>query len=88
MRVRKGSDVRALPDLLREKAGYFTGVGGRTYHLDGPGKVASPFASEVIDRHHLRTYGVPGSTSRSGSDVGPARRCRPESRLPPGKDAR
>ena len=29
-------DVRALPDLLRDQAGYFTGVGGRTYHLDGP----------------------------------------------------
>ena len=30
------AEVPALPDLLRDKAGYFTGVGGRRYHLDGP----------------------------------------------------
>src|SRR5262249_241929 len=28
--------VAALPDLLSARVGYFTGVGGRTYHLDGP----------------------------------------------------
>jgi arylsulfatase A-like enzyme len=54
-------DVRALPDLLREKAGYFTGVGGRTYHLDGPpstrmGANAAPVIGEILDRHHLRTF--------------------------------
>jgi arylsulfatase A-like enzyme len=30
------AEVPTLPDLLRDKAGYFTGVAGRTYHLDGP----------------------------------------------------
>ncbi len=52
-------DVRALPDLLREQAGYFTGVGGRTYHLDGPpaaGKNAAPVSTAVLDRHKLRTF--------------------------------
>jgi arylsulfatase A-like enzyme len=49
-------DVPALPDLLHERAGYFTGVGGRTYHLDGPGRVASPFVTEVLDRYKLRTF--------------------------------
>jgi arylsulfatase A-like enzyme len=53
------SDVPALPDLLREKAGYFTGVGGRTYHLDGPpgtGKNAAPVSTDVLDRYKLRTF--------------------------------
>ncbi|WP_254053777.1 sulfatase [Singulisphaera sp. GP187] len=53
------SDVRALPDLLREGAGYFTGVGGRTYHLDGPaarGRLAPTVTTEVLDRHKLRTF--------------------------------
>jgi arylsulfatase A-like enzyme len=52
-------DVPALPDLLRNKAGYFTGVGGRTYHLDGPpaaGKNAAPVSTMVLDRHGLRTF--------------------------------
>ncbi|MBS0208714.1 MAG: sulfatase [Planctomycetes bacterium] len=51
--------VAALPDLLRDKAGYFTGVGGRSYHLDGPpanGLHAAPVTNEVMERHHLRTF--------------------------------
>jgi len=49
----------ALPDLLRSKAGYFTGVGGRTYHLDGPAarvKQGESAVGEEVDRHHLRTF--------------------------------
>lgn len=52
-------DVVALPDLLRDQGGYFTGVGGRSYHLDGPsgvGKRAAPVLGEVMDRHGLRTF--------------------------------
>jgi arylsulfatase A-like enzyme len=52
-------DVTALPDLLRKQGGYFTGVGGRTYHLDGPpaaGKNAAPVSTAVLDRDHLRTF--------------------------------
>ena len=49
-------DVRALPDLLHEKAGYFTGVGGRTYHLDGPSPVTAPFISGFLDQHELKTF--------------------------------
>jgi N-sulfoglucosamine sulfohydrolase len=52
-------DVRALPDLLREKAGYFCGVGGRTYHLDGPsgaGAHAAPVIASVLERYKLRTF--------------------------------
>ena len=49
----------ALPDQLRDRAGYFTGVGGRSYHLDGPppnGKHAAPVISGVLDGKKLRTF--------------------------------
>lgn len=52
-------DVRALPDLLREMAGYFTGVAGRSYHLDGPatgGQRAAKELGGVMDRYNLRTF--------------------------------
>lgn len=52
-------DVPALPDLLRDKAGYFTGVAGRSYHLDGPstqGQRSAPEIGGTLDRHHLRTF--------------------------------
>jgi len=51
--------VPALPDLLRSQAGYFTGVGGRSYHLDGPasaGQRGAPVMGEVMDRLGLRTF--------------------------------
>jgi len=52
-------EVPGLPDLLRAKAGYFTGVAGRTYHLDGPatnGQQGSAVVGEVLDRYGLRTF--------------------------------
>ncbi len=52
-------DVAALPDLLRDKGGYFTGVAGRSYHLDGPatkGKRAAPELGRVMDEKNLRTF--------------------------------
>ncbi|NUQ63541.1 MAG: sulfatase [Pirellulales bacterium] len=55
------ADLAALPDLLRDKGGYFTGVGGRSYHLDGPptkgkGIGVAPVMGEIMDRHGLRTF--------------------------------
>ena len=53
------TDVVALPDLLRDRGGYFTGVAGRSYHLDGPsvvGKHAAPELGRVMDEHGLRTF--------------------------------
>ena len=55
------ADLAALPDLLRDQGGYFTGVGGRSYHLDGPGtkgkgKGVAPVLGEIMDRHNLRTF--------------------------------
>jgi N-sulfoglucosamine sulfohydrolase len=51
--------VPALPDLLKSQAGYFTGVGGRSYHLDGPsagGQRPAPELGGVMDRLGLRTF--------------------------------
>jgi N-sulfoglucosamine sulfohydrolase len=51
-------DVPAVPDLLK-KGGYFTGIAGRSYHLDGPsagGKRPAPALGEVLDKHNLRTF--------------------------------
>jgi N-sulfoglucosamine sulfohydrolase len=53
------SDIPALPDVLRDKGGYFTGVAGRSYHLDGPatgGQRAAPELGGAMDRHNLRTF--------------------------------
>ena len=53
------AELPALPDLLRDKAGYFTGVAGRNYHLDGPptsGQRGAPVIGGALDRHNLRTF--------------------------------
>jgi N-sulfoglucosamine sulfohydrolase len=53
------SDVVGLPDLLRDRGGYFTGVAGRSYHLDGPATGGNRAAAElgrVMDEHGLRTF--------------------------------
>ncbi|MBL9179867.1 MAG: sulfatase [Verrucomicrobiaceae bacterium] len=56
------SDIPALPDLLRDQGGYFTGIAGRGYHLDGPATGqkgaprAAPVMGEVMDRLNLRTF--------------------------------
>lgn len=54
------AEIPALPDLLRKEGGYFTGIAGRSYHLDGPatkgGKHAASVMGEVMDRENLRTF--------------------------------
>lgn len=53
------AELPALPDLLRDQAGYFTGVGGRSYHLDGPqiaGKRACPEIGATMQKYGLRTF--------------------------------
>ncbi len=45
-------DVRTYPEVLRAQ-GYFTGVAGRTYHLDGNGPDES---QAVFDKYNLRTF--------------------------------
>ncbi|MCI0462077.1 MAG: sulfatase [Gemmataceae bacterium] len=47
------ADIRAFPELLRAR-GYFAGVAGRTYHLDG--SRLPPESKKVFDEHDLRTF--------------------------------
>src|SRR5687767_2642448 len=46
-------EIKTFPETLRA-AGWFTGVAGRTYHLDGAR--TSPEAREVLDRYKLATF--------------------------------
>lgn len=46
-------EVKSYPELLRA-AGYFTGVAGRTYHLDG--SRLPPESRTVFEEHRLRTF--------------------------------
>src|SRR5262245_27007656 len=46
-------DIPVYPELLRQ-AGYFAGVAGRTYHLDGSRLPEE--TQRVFDQHHLRTF--------------------------------
>ena len=50
-------DEIAFPELLRSQAGYYTGICGRTFHLDGaaPARVGNEIR-EIYDEHHLRTF--------------------------------
>jgi arylsulfatase A-like enzyme len=48
-------DEITLPELLRDKGGYFTGVCGRSFHLDGSNKTG-PATSKVFDDHQLKTF--------------------------------
>jgi len=48
-------DEVTLPELLREKGGYFTGICGRSYHLDGATKIGAA-AARVFQEHGLKTF--------------------------------
>lgn len=47
-------DEITLPELLRAKAGYYTGICGRSFHLDGSRQ--SPAIARAYDEHHLKTF--------------------------------
>jgi N-sulfoglucosamine sulfohydrolase len=47
-------EVKVFPELLRAE-GYYSGVAGRTYHLDGSGNLSAA-AKKVFDEHKLRTF--------------------------------
>lgn len=49
-------DEITFPELLREKAGYFTGICGRGYHLDGPGSRNAVAIERLLQKHDLRTF--------------------------------
>lgn len=46
-------DIKTYPEALRA-AGYFTGVCGRSYHLDGANFVTE--IEDFIEKHHLKTF--------------------------------
>jgi arylsulfatase A-like enzyme len=48
-------DEITFPELLRSKGGYYTGVCGRGYHLDGSAR-AGDAIREIFEKHHLRTF--------------------------------
>lgn len=48
-------DEITLPELLRDQGGYFTGVCGRSFHLDGSNKTGLATA-KVFDDHQLKTF--------------------------------
>lgn len=51
------ADEITLPEILREKANYYTGICGRSFHLDGPGnnKQAEGIGA-LIEKHGLKTF--------------------------------
>ncbi|HEY1065965.1 MAG TPA: sulfatase [Pirellulales bacterium] len=48
-----GREIPIFPEILK-KTGYFSGVAGRTYHLDGARN--SPASQAVFDEHKLATF--------------------------------
>jgi arylsulfatase A-like enzyme len=59
-----------FPEVLREQAGYFTGVCGRTYHLDGSGRSnTGQVLQDLIDKHGLRTFAPRLDYAKQGSDA-------------------
>jgi N-sulfoglucosamine sulfohydrolase len=50
-----GRDEVTFPEILRSQAGYFTGVCGRSYHLDGAAR-ADEATAQIFEKHQLRTF--------------------------------
>ena len=49
------ADVKTFPEYLREEKGYYIGVAGRTYHLDGSGNIGEVIRT-IHDRLNLRNF--------------------------------
>ena len=62
-------DEITFPEVLREKAGYFTGICGRSYHLDGSGRNSGTVIGELADKHGLKTFTDRVDYVRQGSDT-------------------
>ena len=61
-------DQITLPELLREKAGYYTGICGRTAHLDGNAR-QSALSAEIYERHGLTTMAERVDSLETGPDA-------------------
>jgi len=62
-------DEVTFPEVLREKVGYFVGVCGRAYHLDGSGQRGGAEIGELLEKHGLRTFEQRFDYVKTGSDV-------------------
>ncbi len=63
-------DEITFPELLREKAGYFTGIAGRSYHLDGSGaRPGTEGIGALVEKHGLKTFAQRVDFLRQGSDT-------------------
>ena len=62
-------DEVTFMELLREKAGYYTGIAGRAYHLDGSGSNSGPMTQGLLEKHGLRTFTQRVDYLRQGSDT-------------------
>ena len=65
-------DEVTFPEVLREKAGYFVGVCGRSYHLDGSGGRGGPEIGELLEKHGLKTFEQRFDYVKTGSDTAAA----------------
>lgn len=48
------AEYKVFPEILKEQAGYYSGVAGRTYHLDG--SKTPPETETVFQKYGLRTF--------------------------------
>jgi arylsulfatase A-like enzyme len=60
-------DEVTFPELLREQAGYYTGVCGRSYHLDGSARTGAAVA-RIFEQHSLKTFADRVDYLRTGPD--------------------
>jgi N-sulfoglucosamine sulfohydrolase len=61
-------DEVAFPELLREQAGYFTGICGRSFHLDGSGNRSGEAIAELLSKHKMRTFDDRVDFLKGGAD--------------------
>ncbi len=56
-------------ELLRSQGGYYTGIAGRSYHLDGSARAAGNAIGRLMQQHGMRTFDQRVDYLRTGSDV-------------------
>ena len=62
-------DEVTLPELLRDQGGYYTGVCGRSFHLDGSNKSGQAMLA-VFELYNLKTFKDRVDYLRTGPDKG------------------
>ncbi|MBM3883379.1 MAG: arylsulfatase [Verrucomicrobia bacterium] len=65
-------DEITFPEVLKRDAGYFVGVCGRSYHLDGSGQRGGAAMGELLEKHGLRTFEQRFDYVKTGSDAAAA----------------